>query len=74
MQHTWIDGLVRAGEMESGQSQTLKAAIRPWNMTNDQDRIDQWQFMLDADGKFKGYQWTTRHAQWRSPLHGCPTQ
>ena len=69
MQHMWLDGLAKSGEMDQVQAAGWKQRIAPWKVS-EPNRLDIMSFEL-KDGKFKNFQWTTTRMNVANNLYSC---
>lgn len=67
----WLDGLVKAGDMDGLQAFSWKQKIRKWTSA-DKTRVDVIEYAMEA-GKVKNFQWRTMNLRTSGPNYGCPT-
>lgn len=70
-QSSWLDGLVKSGDMDGLQAFSWKQKIRRWTPA-DKSRVDVLEYTMQ-EGKVKNVQWRTMNLRSSGPNYGCPT-
>lgn len=70
-QASWLEGLVKSGDMDGLQAFSWKQKIRKWSAA-DKSRIDVLEYAVEK-GKLKNIQWRTMTVRLSGLNYGCPT-